>query len=92
MSQRKTIMRGAGEPILSAMGAGVAKEPVQNNRSVCTSEFLEGISATSVPVRRLMGIQVVATGSYVPDCVVTNEQLATLGCDAEWILQRTGIR
>ncbi len=39
-----------------------------------------------------MGVQVLATGSYVPDQVVDNEELATLGFDAEWILQRTGIR
>jgi 3-oxoacyl-[acyl-carrier-protein] synthase-3 len=44
------------------------------------------------PLRRLTGVQIVATGSYVPDCVVTNEALASLGCDADWILQRTGIR
>ena len=44
------------------------------------------------PLRRLMGVQILATGSYVPDQVVDNEDLATLGFDAEWILQRTGIR
>ena len=38
-----------------------------------------------------MGVQVVGTGSYVPDKVVTNEDLDSLGCDAEWIVQRTGI-
>ncbi|MEX0586041.1 MAG: ketoacyl-ACP synthase III, partial [Pirellulales bacterium] len=44
------------------------------------------------PLRRLTGVQIVATGSYVPDNVITNEALANLGCDAEWIIQRTGIR
>ncbi len=44
------------------------------------------------PLRRLTGVQVVGTGSYVPEMVVTNEALANLGCDAEWIIQRTGIR
>ncbi len=44
------------------------------------------------PVRKLMGVQVVGTGSFVPDNVVTNEDLESLGCDADWILQRTGIR
>ena len=33
-----------------------------------------------------------ATGSYVPDIVVRNEDLAKFGCDPEWIVQRTGIR
>lgn len=38
-----------------------------------------------------MGFQVVAVGSYVPECTVRNEDLAKQGCDADWILQRTGI-
>ena len=44
------------------------------------------------PLRRLTGVQIVGTGSYVPEKIVTNEALASLGCDAEWIVQRTGIR
>ncbi len=44
------------------------------------------------PLRRLTGVQVIGTGSYVPEKVVTNEDLASLGCDADWIIQRTGIR
>lgn len=39
-----------------------------------------------------MGVQVLATGSYAPERVVRNEDLAELGYDAEWIIQRTGIR
>jgi 3-oxoacyl-[acyl-carrier-protein] synthase-3 len=44
------------------------------------------------PLRQLTGVQIVGTGSYVPEKVVTNEDLASLGCDADWIIQRTGIR
>ncbi len=44
------------------------------------------------PIRQLMGVQIVGTGSFVPDNVVTNADLARLGCDADWIIQRTGIR
>jgi 3-oxoacyl-[acyl-carrier-protein] synthase III len=44
------------------------------------------------PLRRLTGVQIVGTGSFVPENVVTNEALASLGCDADWIIQRTGIR
>ncbi|HWB12841.1 MAG TPA: beta-ketoacyl-ACP synthase III [Pirellulales bacterium] len=45
------------------------------------------------PLRSLTGVQVVATGSYVPECVVTNEDLhARFGFDPSWIVQRTGIR
>lgn len=43
--------------------------------------------------RTLTGFQVLATGSYVPDIVVTNEDLQkSLGFDGDWIVQRTGIR
>lgn len=41
---------------------------------------------------RIAGIQVAAMGSYAPEEVVTNEDLAALGCDSEWIIRRTGIR
>ena len=41
---------------------------------------------------RLPGVRVAASGSYAPDQIVTNEQLAALGCDSEWIIRRTGIR
>jgi 3-oxoacyl-[acyl-carrier-protein] synthase III len=45
------------------------------------------------PLRSLTGLQIVATGSYVPECVVTNHDLhARLGFDHDWIVQRTGIR
>ncbi len=40
----------------------------------------------------LLGVQIVATGSYVPDQVVTNADLqAERGFDPDWINQRTGI-
>ncbi len=41
---------------------------------------------------KVAGVRVAATGSYVPDEIVTNEDLAVLGCDSEWIIRRTGIR
>ncbi|QDT03395.1 3-oxoacyl-[acyl-carrier-protein] synthase 3 [Rubripirellula lacrimiformis] len=41
---------------------------------------------------KVAGVRVAATGSYVPDQIVTNEDLAALGCDSEWIVRRTGIR
>ncbi len=41
---------------------------------------------------RLMGVRIAATGSYVPEQIVTNEDLAALGCDSDWIVRRTGIR
>jgi len=48
---------------------------------------------TLVPgFQRLTGAQILATGSYVPENVVSNDDLRGLGCDAEWIVQRTGIQ
>jgi 3-oxoacyl-[acyl-carrier-protein] synthase-3 len=44
------------------------------------------------PLATLTGIQILSTGAYVPATVVRNEDLAELGYDKEWILQRTGIR
>lgn len=42
--------------------------------------------------RRLMGVRVIGSGSYVPDAVVTNDHLhQRFGFDSEWIVKRTGI-
>jgi|MGYP006270582627 3-oxoacyl-[acyl-carrier-protein] synthase-3 len=41
---------------------------------------------------RALGFRIAGIGSCVPDTVVTNEDLARLGCDADWILARSGIR
>lgn len=38
------------------------------------------------------GVKILGSGAFVPDNVVTNEDLAALGCDSEWIVRRTGIR
>ena len=37
------------------------------------------------------GIRVVGTGSFVPEHIVSNDDLVSLGCDSDWIFQRTGI-
>ena len=47
--------------------------------------------AASVPRPNLLGVRVAAMGMYVPSQIVTNEDLADLGCDSDWIVQRTGI-
>jgi 3-oxoacyl-[acyl-carrier-protein] synthase-3 len=42
--------------------------------------------------RRLSGVQIIGTGSYVPDGVVTNDHLhQRFGFDSDWIVKRTGI-
>src|SRR5262245_56710579 len=42
--------------------------------------------------RSLMGVRMLATGSYVPDAIVTNDHLhQRFGFDSDWIVKRTGI-
>lgn len=43
--------------------------------------------------RTLTGVQILGTGSYLPDRVVTNEDLHDqFGFEPDWIINRTGIR
>src|SRR3954463_7121780 len=43
--------------------------------------------------RTLMGVRILGTGGYVPEGVVTNEQLhSRLGCKPEVLFRMTGIR
>ena len=42
--------------------------------------------------RSLLGVRILGSGSYVPELVVTNQDLQeTHGFDPEWIVNRTGI-
>src|ERR1700730_15824359 len=42
--------------------------------------------------RRLTGVRIVGTGSYVPDAVISNDHLhQRFGFDSDWIVKRTGI-
>ncbi|MFO1022326.1 MAG: beta-ketoacyl-ACP synthase III [Planctomycetales bacterium] len=52
-----------------------------------------GLRRPTKKVHSLLGVQILSSGSYAPDNVVTNEDLqARYGFDPEWIIQRTGIR
>ncbi len=42
-------------------------------------------------VGRAVGFRLAGTGSWVPPDIVTNADLARLGCDPEWIESRSGI-
>jgi 3-oxoacyl-[acyl-carrier-protein] synthase-3 len=48
--------------------------------------------STSRQVNRLTGVQILATGGAAPARVIHNEELGELGYDADWIVQRTGIK
>jgi 3-oxoacyl-[acyl-carrier-protein] synthase-3 len=76
------ISNGLPVPAVSGVPAPLAVEPATKT--------------TTFTVRRktcsLMGVQIVGTGSFVPDNVVTNEDLRrTKGFDPAWIEQRSGI-
>lgn len=44
------------------------------------------------PCGSLTGLRILATGSYVPEQVVTNEHLRQrLGCDPAWVVKHTGM-
>ncbi len=43
-------------------------------------------------VGSIRGVQILSTGSHAPEVIVPNEDLASLGFDSDWIVQRTGIR
>ena len=55
----------------------------------------ETVTAETLSTRgrmgKVTGVRVIATGSYVPEQVISNDDLAALGCDSEWIVRRTGI-
>ena len=42
--------------------------------------------------RSIPGVRIVSTGMFAPDNEVRNEDLAALGYDSDWIIQRTGIK
>lgn len=51
-----------------------------------------GPNHADIPCRSLTGVQILGTGSYLPERVVTNDDLAlSHGFDPEWIVGRTGI-
>lgn len=69
------------------------------NGKVNGSAVTATLSPIQAPSRRssqrtnsLLGVQILSTGSYVPECIVTNEDMqARCGVDPNWIVQRTGI-
>src|SRR4029434_6717096 len=55
------------------------------------SQLSEPRPSGRIVIRKLPGVQIVSTGSYVPDTVITNAHLKEAhGFDPEWIVQRTG--
>ncbi len=72
--------------------AGPATPAAAGPKVAVSRAATNGARRFSQRTRTLLGVQVVSCGSYVPDVIVTNEQLeAQFGFDGEWISQRTGI-
>jgi 3-oxoacyl-[acyl-carrier-protein] synthase-3 len=67
-------------------------EGMRRKDGATPGERADAARAGSGRLRTLTGVQVLGTGSFAPQNVVSNEDLASLGIDAEWIVQRTGIR
>ncbi len=38
-----------------------------------------------------LGFRVASTGAYLPEEIISNKDLERLGCDSDWIVQRTGM-
>jgi len=87
-------LQGAGRSYNERMPAGPvlpALSPVWTGTGILDSSD-ELRPSPRPPCRRLMGVRVSGTGSYVPDAVVSNDHLhQRLGFDSEWIVKRTGI-
>lgn len=80
--------RGAAAPASSLQSAATSATPAPKK----TAPAPAGSRRSSRRTQTLLGVQIVSCGSYVPDVVVTNEELAgRFGFDADWITQRTGI-
>ena len=56
-----------------------------------TQRSRPGSKPSQSRVGQVTGVRIAGTGSCVPDNLVLNEDLAELGFDTEWIVQRTGI-
>ena len=70
-----------------------AFDPVFSSCDTMSTSITPALNPTpAMHLSRLMGVQILACGSYSPPTIVRNEDLAALGCDPEWIIQRTGIR
>jgi 3-oxoacyl-[acyl-carrier-protein] synthase-3 len=58
-----------------------------------SSDNLGPIDTGRPRCRSLPGVRILANGSYLPDTIVTNEELQSrIGCDPAWLLKQTGIR
>src|SRR5687768_1502958 len=77
---------------MSSVSSRSLHRPHVSPSTAAAQPFASADSTVRGPWGVLTGIEILATGSYAPPQIVTNADLASLGCDEQWILQRTGIR
>ena len=83
MTNRASGIDETADPNESGSDAGV-KEPKRRSKS--------RLFKSSVRTNSLLGVQIVGSGSYVPDLLVTNKELENrYGFEEGWVEQRTGI-
>lgn len=83
-----------GNPLVETpvSSAGVPLRGTAGDREIPVRTAAATPRRFSQRTRSLLGVQIVGTGSYVPDVIVTNAELAKrFGFDDDWIEQRTGI-
>src|SRR5262245_33491583 len=86
----ENLSSGVAAPALSP-SSSLVSTPVTIARET-PQRASSGGRRSSRRTRTLLGVQVVSCGSYVPETVVTNCELAArFGFDAGWITQRSGI-
>jgi 3-oxoacyl-[acyl-carrier-protein] synthase-3 len=79
-------------PVAPAAGSPASPTPSAPRETPLRASQPAGGRRSSRRTQTLLGVQIVSTGSYVPDLVVTNDELAgRFGFDANWITQRSGI-
>jgi 3-oxoacyl-[acyl-carrier-protein] synthase-3 len=75
-----------GAPSPAAVDRGALENGTEGRRSRPA-----GVLSGRSRLAQLTGVQILGTGSYAPERTVHNRDLAKLGYDADWIVQRTGI-
>src|SRR5258707_4434623 len=74
---------------IALLGAPTRRNPVRDRPG---SPMSIGPLHAEARTRTLTGVQILGTGRYLPDNVITNHDLlASHGFDPEWIVNRTGI-
>ena len=93
MHQESPHFRIDGVEQSAAVSSGSGSIAVSRKTRVAEQQKPRKLFNVSRRTNSLLGVQIVATGSYVPDRVVTNTELEQeYGFDPGWIEQRTGIR